>query len=132
MNKVLKSFLVVVGFISLGMGVIGVVLPVLPTTPFFILSYICFLKGSDKFNKWFIQTKFYKKYVDDFAKKKGMTLKRKITIVAVADLFIIASMIIVRNMYMNIALTGIIIFKCWYFFCKIKTIKEPSTEIAKE
>ena len=132
MNKILKGFLLIIGFISLTVGCIGIILPVLPTTPFLILSYICFFKSSERFNKWFVGTKLYKTYVEDFVKKKGLTLKRKISIIIVADIFIITSMIIVRNFYMNIGLSIIIIFKYWYFFFKIKTIKEPSVEKVEE
>ena len=132
MNRVLKGFLLIIGFISLIVGCIGIVIPVLPTTPFLILSYICFFKSSEKFNKWFVGTKLYKTYVADFVNKKGLTLKRKISIIIVADIFIITSMIIVRNFYMNIGLSIIIIFKYWYFFFKIKTIKEPSVEKVEE
>ena len=132
MNKLFKIFLLGIGFISLVLGTIGIILPVLPTTPFFILSYICFLKSSEKFNNWFIKTNFYKKYVEDFVNKKGITLKRKISIIIVADIFIITSMIIVRNIYMNIFLTGIIIFKYWYFFFKIKTLEVPNSKKIKD
>lgn len=124
MSKILKIFLLIIGFISFILGFIGIVIPVLPTTPFFILSYICFFKSSEKFHNWFIKSKFFKKYVEDFVTKKGLTLKRKIYIVAIADAFIIISMLIVRNLYMNIGLTVIIVFKYWYFFCKLKTIEE--------
>ncbi|WP_297522527.1 YbaN family protein [uncultured Clostridium sp.] len=132
MNKLFKIFLLGIGFISLVLGTIGIIFPVLPTTPFFILSYICFLKSSEKFNNWFIKTNFYKKYVEDFVNKKGITLKRKISIIIVADIFIITSMIIVRNIYMNIFLTGIIIFKYWYFFFKIKTLEVPNSKKIKD
>lgn len=124
MSKILKIFLLIIGFISFILGFIGIAIPVLPTTPFFILSYICFFKSSEKFHNWFIKSKFFKKYVEDFVTKKGLTLKRKIYIVAIADAFIIISMLIVRNLYMNIGLTVIIVFKYWYFFCKLKTIEE--------
>ncbi|MGL4760706.1 MAG: YbaN family protein [Sarcina sp.] len=132
MNKLFKTFLLGVGFISLIFGTIGIVLPVLPTTPFFILSYMCFFKSSDKFHNWFIKSKFYKNYVEDFVNKKGITLKRKISIIIVADIFIVTSMLIVRNLYMNIFLTGIIIFKYWYFFFKIKTLEVASSKKIEE
>lgn len=125
--RILKIVFVIIGIISLGLGIIGVILPILPTTPFLILSSICFFKGSDRCHSYFIKTKIYKKYVSDFTEKKGLSLKRKLTILVFADILIVISMLIIRNLYMNIVLLGIILFKFWYFIFKVKTI--PSSEL---
>ena len=56
MSKIKKFIYISVGLISFALGAIGVVLPVLPTTPFLLLASFCFAKGSDRFNTWFINT----------------------------------------------------------------------------
>lgn len=132
MKSIFKYVLVLVGFISLGLGGVGIILPILPTTPFLILSYVCFFKGSDKFHNWFMKSKAYSKYVEDFIQGNSLTLKRKMTILLVADGLIILSMIIVRNLYMNIVLVVIMLIKIWYFMFKVKTIPEQHSEFEIE
>ena len=57
MNKVKKYCYILVGLIALALGSIGVILPVLPTTPFLLLASFCFAKGSDRFHDWFNNSK---------------------------------------------------------------------------
>ncbi len=58
-----KKLLVLFGFISLFLGIIGTLLPVIPTIPFLFVAYFCFNKGSDKFRHWYLSSKFHKQYL---------------------------------------------------------------------
>ena len=53
----IKILWLAAAFISMALGAIGVILPVLPTTPFLLLASFCFAKGSERFHKWFTKTK---------------------------------------------------------------------------
>jgi uncharacterized protein len=53
MNKIVKLLYIMIGFIALGLGVLGLILPVLPTTPLLLLASYCFVKGSERFEIWF-------------------------------------------------------------------------------
>lgn len=123
MNRIKKIIFVIVGFISLLLGIIGTVLPILPTVPFLLLTSYCFARGSNKFEVWFKSSKIYKKYLEDFIFNKSMTLKQKIYISTFADIMIAFPLVILNNLYIKLFLIIVIIFKYYYFIFKIKTIK---------
>jgi len=75
----IKILLLVIGFVSLAFGVLGVFLPLLPTTPFLLLSCICFLKSSDKMHSWLIEHKIFGTYLKNYLEKRGMSLRAKFT-----------------------------------------------------
>ncbi|WP_294345879.1 YbaN family protein [uncultured Clostridium sp.] len=128
MNKIKKVLYVTVGFIAFALGAIGVVLPVLPTTPFLLLASVCFAKGSDRFNNWFVSTKIYKKHLESFVQERAMTLKQKIVILAFADTMIAIPFIMVDNLMMRITLILVVSFKLYYFIFKIRTINTNEIE----
>jgi hypothetical protein len=76
----MKYMWIIAGFLSLGVGVLGVALPILPTTPFVIVSVFCFAKGSKRLHAWLLSTKLYQKHVKRFHETRAMTLKSKIVI----------------------------------------------------
>ena len=69
----LKIVWIVIGFLCLGLGTIGIVLPILPTVPFYMATLFCFAKGSKKLHDWFIGTNLYKKHLDSFVQKRVKT-----------------------------------------------------------
>ena len=105
----------------MGIGAIGVVVPVLPTTPFLILASICFMKGSERFDIWFRNTRLYKDYAEDFVNERSMTLKRKVGLMLFSDVMLAFPLIILDDLYIKIFILSIIAFKYYYFIFKIKT-----------
>ncbi|MDO5040288.1 YbaN family protein [Clostridium sp.] len=128
MNKFKKGFYITVGLISFALGAIGIILPILPTTPFLLLSSFCFVRGSEKFDRWFKETKVYKKHLESFANERAMTLKQKITILLFADTMMMFPLIILDSIMVKIFIILIILVKFWYFIFKIKTIKEKDLQ----
>lgn len=104
-------------------GIIGIVLPILPTTPFFLLSAFLFAKGSEKFHKWFINTGLYKKYIVTAVHNKEMTLKQKIKMLSVLGIIFIAGFIFSPVWYAKALIACIAIGHLYYFGFKVKTLK---------
>lgn len=131
MSKVKKGIYICIGLVAFALGAIGVILPILPTTPFLLLASFCFAKGSERFNTWFISTKVYKKHLESFVKERAMTLKQKVILLAFADTMIAIPLITVDVLPMRITLIALILFKLYYFIFKIKTIA-PEEKAARD
>ena len=128
----MKVVLIILGFISMGIGIVGIVAPILPTTPFLLLASFFFAKGSKRFHDWFISTKIYKKYLESFVKSKAMTLKNKLTILLPVSLMLIITFIFVNNLYARLVLVILFIGKYLYFFTQIRTITEEEESKLKK
>lgn len=117
----IKYLYIAAGFIFLGIGAVGIVLPVLPTTPFLLLSTYYFAKGSDKLHRWFMTTELYKNHVDKFLANRSLQLKSKIMILSFATFIMTISFFAVSIIYLKILLVVIAMYMYYYFFAKIKT-----------
>ena len=81
-----KHFLFILGWISVGLGILGVFLPLLPSTVFFIAAAWCFSKSSERFHKWLMHHPVWGKQLRNFFENRGMPLLSKI--IAIATIFI--------------------------------------------
>lgn len=120
----MKIIWITIGFVTMAIGGVGVILPILPTTPFLLVSSFCFAKGSKRFHKWFTGTHLYKKHLDSFVKEKSMTLKTKWCILLPVSFMLVIAMIMMQNIYGRICILILIGCKYIYFFTKIQTKKE--------
>ncbi len=73
-----KGIFVVAGTISLGLGAVGVFLPILPTTPFLLLSAACYYKGSERMHRWLLSNKLFGSYIRNYKGGKGISQMGKI------------------------------------------------------
>lgn len=119
----MKIIYVILGFISMGLGIAGSFLPVLPTVPFLLLASFFFARGSERFHGWFTQTRIYKNYLKDFEKNRSMTLKAKIGLLCLSSTMIAFPIFLLKNNYLRLALILVVIFKYYYFIFRIKTSK---------
>ena len=80
-NKVTKVLLIIIGWISIVLGVIGIVLPLLPTTPFILLAAACFAKSSKKFHHWIITHPLFGPIINNFQNGQGIPHNVKIKVI---------------------------------------------------
>ena len=118
-----KHIILIIGFFCVGIGTIGIFLPILPTTPLYILATICFTKSSSKFNIWFKNTTVYKKHLENYEKFRSMTISTKLGILIPVSIMIILAIVMVKLYFIKIILAILLIIKYWYFIFIIKTMK---------
>jgi hypothetical protein len=80
-KKWLRWLLIVTGTFFLGMGIIGIFVPVLPTTPFLLLAAACYARSSERLYAWLLANKWFGKYIRNYLQKKGIPLKIKIAVI---------------------------------------------------
>ena len=119
-----KVFFVVLGCLSLGLGALGAVLPLLPAFPFLMLAAFCFAKSSEKLHGWFVSTKLYKKNLESFVQGKGMTVRTKIRIMLTVTFLMSIGFIMMHAVSVGRIVLGIVwLFHILYFIFGIKTLK---------
>ena len=129
--KLKQLIFLVLGCTCLVLGCIGIVLPILPTVPFFLVTVFCFANSSQKLHNWFVGTKMYKKHLESFVKKKGMTIKTKFGIlIPVTIVMGIGFFLMMRG---GILVPSVILAIVWvchiiYFGFGVKTLSTADAE----
>lgn len=116
-----KILYILIGCISLGLGIIGVILPILPTVPFMLLAAFCFAKSSERLDGWFKNTKLYR----ENNIKNGMTKQAKIRIMCSVILLMSIGFIMMglKGIVVgNVILLIVWIFHMAYFTFGVKTV----------
>lgn len=125
--KISKIFFIVIGCICLALGSIGIVLPILPTVPFYLVTAFCFAKSSERLHTWFINTGVYKKHLQSYVEKRGMLMKTKISIITTVTVLMGFGIFMMARK--GIWIPCIILAIVWvchivYFVFGVRTIKE--------
>lgn len=125
-NKFKKYLFIACGSLALALGILGVLIPILPTTPFLLVAAACYAKSSERFHQKLVNSELYKKYISQMVEQKGMTLKAKLTILIPVLCMLLVVFLVVDNIYLK-AIVVLLGTAKIIAFIRIKTIKEDST-----
>lgn len=129
----MKVVYVILGCICLALGSAGVVLPILPTTPFLMVSAFCFAKSSKRLNNWFLSTKLYKNHLESFAQGRGMTRKTKISIMATVTLLMAVGFACMGRVPVGRAVLAVVwVAHILYFTLRVRTLEEDDRQGPKK
>lgn len=127
-----KALLIIAGSISLGLGILGIFVPGLPTTSFLLLTAYLWARSSDKLYNRLLNNKYLGPYILEFRKNKGMTLKQKIyansmmwTMIGLSTYFMI------ENRTADYIVMGVGIIGTIVMGFIVKTVKKPNPEKAE-
>lgn len=119
----IKLLWTTIGTVSLGVGTLGLVLPVLPATPFFLLSAYAYWHGSQRLHTWMLNHRTIGPLINDYLTHRGLRKSTKVRALAILWISILISMISVDNLRLRIVLPLIALGSTTYLL-HLKTLPE--------
>ncbi|MDX1966979.1 MAG: YbaN family protein [Planctomycetaceae bacterium] len=103
------------GAVALGLGLAGIVLPLLPTTPFLLLSSYCFVRSSPAAHRWLLSHRWFGPYLRDWELHRGV--RRSVKLVAVSSVALVVlstwvlsdSSVVLRTAVTGLAAVGLVV-----------------------
>ena len=92
-EKLKKGLLIFAGTVFTATGIIGIFVPILPTTPFLLLAAACYLRSSRRLYNWLLGNRFFGAYVRNYLHGRGMPRKVKIATISLLWITIACSII---------------------------------------
>lgn len=125
-----RIFFLVIAWISLALGCIGVFVPLLPTTPLVLLATFLFAKSSPRLHAWICKTRVYGAYVKPFKERGGITLARKLQMLGLSYAVMGVSAFFMRNVIAWAVLGVMALFLAWLVAVRIPTISNEEAAAA--
>ena len=107
-NVVVRYIFLTIGAISFCLGTAGIVLPVLPTVPFYMLTLFCLARGSERFHRMFLESSLYQKTVGAYERDKALTLRTKLSILASVTTIMATGAYFSQNMPVALIVMGLV------------------------
>ncbi|MBF0122601.1 MAG: YbaN family protein, partial [Candidatus Omnitrophica bacterium] len=108
MNNLKRIVLLCTGFLFVTLGIIGAIMPVMPSIPFFIIASVCFSKSSKKFHDLLLENKLVGPHIKRYHENNGITLRTKVLIISLQWAGITGSSLLFVHGLLGRILMGII------------------------
>ena len=103
--KLKRILVLIVGFIALGLGTLGIILPLLPTTPLVLLAAACFSYSSDRFYNWVKKNRLFGPYIENYREKRGLTIAFKVRTIVILWVSLAISMLLLCQIWIYVLLS---------------------------
>lgn len=107
-NVVIRYIFLTIGTISFCLGTVGIVLPILPAVPFYMLTLFCLARGSERFHRMFLESQLYKETVGAYERDKALTLRAKLSILASVTTIMLIGAYFSRNIPIALIIIAVV------------------------
>ena len=107
-NVVVRYIFLTISAISFALGTAGIVLPILPTVPFYMLTLFCLARGSERFHRMFLESSLYQKTVGAYERDKALTLRAKLSILTSVTAIMMIGAYFSRNIPIALIIMAIV------------------------
>jgi len=118
MGKIFFGFLAGLCF---GLGTMGLVMPMLPTAPFYLATAYCAARSSNRLHARLVRTRFYRRHLDEFVQHRSLTLRRKLVVMTMVCVSMLTTMFMINHVVMYVVIPVVLLAKAVYFFLRVKT-----------
>jgi uncharacterized membrane protein YbaN (DUF454 family) len=122
-DKLKRRLFVIAGTIALVTGVIGIIIPVLPTTPFLLLAAICYMRSSPRLYSALLCNRFIGSYVRNYLEGRGMSLKMKIGTLSLLWVAIVCTAALATDSLIIRIILAVVLIGVTIHIFLIKTVK---------
>jgi hypothetical protein len=127
-----RNLWIIGGTICVGLGVIGIVLPILPTTPFLLLAAFCYTRGSGRFYDWLVNRSHLGGYIRTYQEGRGIPIKQKLLTISALWLTIGLTISFAAETWWLIVLLAVVVVGVTIHLIKIKTLQQEPVGLASQ
>lgn len=126
-NPLLRAVLLVIGTLMVGLGIVGIYVPGLPTTPFLLLAALCYLRSSERLSRWLLNHPRFGPGLTTILREKALPVRVKVISIAAALLSLgtlaiwVAETVAMKAILVGIALVNVVVI------CSIRTLPAGGT-----
>jgi len=116
--------MIIIGSFFTGLGILGIFLPLLPTTPFLLLAAACYIRSSERFYNWLMNNKWLGRYIKNYLEGKGVSLNSKILSISLLLITIGYSVFFVVKIFLIRVILILIAIGVTIHLLSIRTLKQ--------